>query len=260
MIRSLISRAQRRLSDLFFEKQIRKFTNRDVTLLCNNCIGGIILHDLKLPFNTPTINLFFHAPDYIAFLERLEYYLGKEIIFSNQSKYDSVIYDYPIGKIEDIEVHFVHYPSVQEAKFKWETRVKRVNLKNLFVIGSDRGYCTPQIVERFLKLPYKNKLFFSSKRIPSKQVVYFKEYADQEEVADMINHDNAWYYQFHVPHWLNTGIRQDFYLIAKLFHVYRMIRRKYQVLNRSQEKYERSIRLRDHQFATTKEREAVNVE
>lgn len=29
------------------------------SLLCNNCTGGMILHDLGLPFNSPTVNLFF---------------------------------------------------------------------------------------------------------------------------------------------------------------------------------------------------------
>jgi uncharacterized protein (DUF1919 family) len=178
-------------------------------------------------------------------LERLEYYLGTEITFSNRSKYDSLVYAYPVGKIDDIELHFVHYNSVAEAREKWEKRLKRVNFDNIFVIGSDRGYCTPDIIARFLHLPFKNKLFFSSRKSNSKEVVYFKEYANDEEVGDLINHDHAWYYHFHVATWLNTGIRKTNYAVVACFHMYRLLRNKYQVLNRSQEKYERSIALQN---------------
>ncbi|MEO6721191.1 MAG: DUF1919 domain-containing protein [Ferruginibacter sp.] len=242
MVRQPRLSVSKKIRKKIFDHQSLKFRNKDATLLCNNCIGGIILHDLKQPFNTPTINLYFHAPDYIAFLERLEFYLSKEITFSYHSKYDSEIRSYPVGKIEDIEMHFVHYHNFGEAKEKWETRTKRVNFDNIFIIGSDKGYCTPQIIERFLKLPYKNKIFFSSKKLPAREIIYFKEYRNAEEVADLINQDHAWYFHFDVVRWLNTGEIKRFYAIAALFHVYRFIKKKYQKLNHSQEKYERSIK------------------
>jgi uncharacterized protein (DUF1919 family) len=220
-------------------RRAKKFNNKGVTLLCNNCIGGIILHDLKQEFNTPTINLYFHAPDYIAFLERIPYYLSREITFSYSSKYETTLKSYPVGKIEDIEMHFVHYDSFEEAKKKWETRAKRVNYDNFFIIGSDKGNFTPDLLERFLKLPYKNKIFFSSKRHPANEVIFFSEYVNQVEVADMIGHDHAWNYYFDVVKWLNTGEIKRYFFITYLFKMYRFVRKKYQALNRSQEKYER---------------------
>jgi uncharacterized protein (DUF1919 family) len=232
------------LENLGFIKKViarraKNFNNKGVTILCNNCIGGIILHDLKQEFNTPTINLYFHAPDYIAFLERIPYYLSHEITFSHSSKYETTLKSYPVGKIEDIEMHFVHYNSFDEAKKKWETRAKRVNYDNLFIIGSDKENFTPDILERFLKLPYENKIFFSSKRHPAKEVIFFSEYANQNEVADMIGHDHAWNYYFNVVKWLNTGEVERYFFITYLFRMYRYIRKKYQAINRSQEKYER---------------------
>ena len=39
--------------------------NRDITIISANCVGGVIYHDLGLAFNSPTINLFFSASDYV---------------------------------------------------------------------------------------------------------------------------------------------------------------------------------------------------
>ncbi|MES2649858.1 MAG: DUF1919 domain-containing protein [Bacteroidota bacterium] len=211
----------------FLDRNARKLKNKNFTILCNNCIGGIILHDLKLKFNTPTINLYFNAPDYIAFLERLEYYLSTDITFSYQSKYDTVPKEYPVGTISDIELHFVHYNDFSEAKNKWTTRAKRVNYNNLFVIGSDKDYFTPDLLTRFLRLPYRNKVFFSSRKNAAREVVFFKEYENEKEVADLIQHDHAWYFHFDVVKWLNTGEIKRYHFITSLFLFYRYIRKKY---------------------------------
>lgn len=52
-----------------------RLRNRDFSLISNNCIAGIIYHDLGLPFRTPTINLFFENDDFFRFADNLEYYL-----------------------------------------------------------------------------------------------------------------------------------------------------------------------------------------
>lgn len=220
-------------------RRARKLNNVGFTLLCNNCIGGLILHDLKHEFNTPTINLYFNAPDYIAFLERLDYYLSREIVFSYSSKYENALMTYPVGKIEDVEIHFAHYDNIEEAKRKWEIRAKRMNYDNIFIIGSDRGFFTPDLLHRFLKLPYKNKIFFSARKHPADEVIFFSEYVNQEEVADLIAHDHAWNYYFDIVKWINTGEIKRYFFITHFFKIYRFIREKYQILNHSQEKSDR---------------------
>ena len=241
MIKQVYADFRKSLSKRVLDNRSRRFYNNNVTLLCNNCIGGIILHDLKQKFNTPTINLYFHAPDYIAFLERLEFYLNAEITFSNISKYDAELRPYPVGKIDDIEMHFVHYHNAKEAKEKWEARVKRVNFENIFIIGSDRDHCTPEIINRFLKLPYKNKIFFSSKKSTSPEIIFFKAYSDKMEVGDLIDEGHSWYFHFDVVRWLNTGQVKRWYVVAFLFNINGSIKRLYKKINRSQEKYERSL-------------------
>lgn len=38
-----------------------RLINQDFSLLCNNCNGGVICHDLGLQFRSPTVNLFFYS-------------------------------------------------------------------------------------------------------------------------------------------------------------------------------------------------------
>lgn len=49
----------------------KRLANRNFTILCNNCVGGVILHELGERFNSPTVNLFFGAEDYIKFWKNL---------------------------------------------------------------------------------------------------------------------------------------------------------------------------------------------
>lgn len=56
-----------------------RLTNHDFTIFSQNCIGGVILHELGLRFDTPTVNLWFSAPDFIRFLERPQHYASCEV-------------------------------------------------------------------------------------------------------------------------------------------------------------------------------------
>lgn len=62
---------------------------------------------------------------------------------------------------------FLHYHSEQEAREKWERRIKRINWDKLLVKFNDQNGCTETEVNRFMGLPYKNKLFFTCKEWPN---------------------------------------------------------------------------------------------
>ena len=73
---------------------------------------------------------------------------------------------YPIGKIGDVEIAFLHYHSEQEAKEKWERRCSRINWDKLIIKFNDQNECTEEHVKAFSELPYKNKLFFTIREWP----------------------------------------------------------------------------------------------
>ena len=148
----------------------------------------------NLKYNTPFIGLFIFASDYIKLLQNFKDIICDNIFFIDpkESKYYKKLnrIDYPIGVIGDnIEIHFLHYKTREEAKEKWERRVKRINFENLLIKFSDRDLCTERDIEEFCMLDYGKKLCFSAKEYPEfKEVISFKEFYGLECV------ENEWLY------------------------------------------------------------------
>ncbi len=118
-------------------KQLRERNhNHDFSLITNNCIGGVISHDLGEQFRSPTVNLWIPQARFLAFAQNLEYYLSCEIRETpDETK------PYPVGTIipKDnqhipIEVNFMHYPTFENAYEKWKERSARVNYDRLYFI------------------------------------------------------------------------------------------------------------------------------
>lgn len=162
-----------------------KLTNRNFTILSNNCWGGTVYEAHNLPKSSPTVGLFFMADDYIKFLSHLKEYLSSDLTFirpedsrwkdKEATSGDGRWGTYPIGKleiyngrggIESIEIFFLHYHSEKEAKEKWERRIKRINWNRLLVKFNDQNGCTEEHIKVFDALPYKNKICFTVKEYP----------------------------------------------------------------------------------------------
>ncbi|MET3557538.1 uncharacterized protein (DUF1919 family) [Streptococcus rupicaprae] len=130
-----------------------------ISIISSNCIGGVMLHDLGLPFATPTINLYFEPKSYLAFVTDLDHYLKlplKEKLGENKP--------YPVGYLDEkVVIHFFHYKNFATAKAKWEERAKRVNPNLLYLILTDRDGLTREDAAYFDSLPYPNKVLLTSK-------------------------------------------------------------------------------------------------
>ena len=139
----------------------KKLHNKDFTLISNNCNGCILLHELGLKFNSQFVNLFLSAEDYIKYLENFDYYNSLIPVFDNTTQ------NYPIGRLKDIKINFVHYKTKEEALKKWEERKKRINKNNFFVIFTEQygvDGCSEDLLHRFDNLPYRNKIVFTCKK------------------------------------------------------------------------------------------------
>lgn len=134
---------------------IRKRIKPTTSIICNNCLGGRISQDLRYPYNSPTIGLFFNYPDYVDFLENLKECVTTPIMFRKTSKYLPQV-NYPIGYFnidgKDIQVDFLHYATEKEAREKWERRCKRVNWGDIVFIGSEQDGCNEQDIDRFVNI------------------------------------------------------------------------------------------------------------
>lgn len=199
------------LGDIYhLRKQVK---NRNFSIISSNCWGGTVYQDLGLEYTTPTIGLYFYAPCYIKMLKNLDFYLKSEIRFINESKYENANierengYKYPLGILgEDIEIHFVHYTTAQEAKEKWNRRLLRLNMDNLFIFFSDRDLCEPKHIKEFDNLPFKNKVCFTSKEYPNyKSTVWLKGFINEPTIGDVVNSSPEEYKKcFDVANWLNN--------------------------------------------------------
>ncbi len=185
---------------------------KDFTIISNNCWGGGVYEDLALPYRTPTVGLFFFAPCYIKFVTNLKENLVADITFIKQSKYQKgndlqKEHYYPIGLIgNDIEIHFLHYVSEEQAYDKWIRRKKRANFENLFLSFSDSEQYTLNELKEFDRLPFP-KVFFSARPVAGiKSLVWLKIFKKRTHVGDI--YTNRWWYRkyFNVVKWLNTGL------------------------------------------------------
>ena len=150
------------------ERKRKKLKNTTPTIISSNCNGEFLYYDMKLKFLSPTINLSFDMNDYVKMLENLRWYMEQPILPYNDDRFD-----FPTGKLGDIEIRFNHYNSFDEAVKKWEERKKRINWDNLFILGIDGDNCTYDSIKRFDQLPYENKVIFTHLPYPEFKSSYY---------------------------------------------------------------------------------------
>ena len=136
-----------------------RFQNPDVSILSMNCIGGVLAHDLGIRFNSPTVNLYMRAEDFIRFCENLPYYLSIEKMVPCTDPELVGERNYPVAYLGDLVLYLVHYASVEEADRKWQERKTRVRMDNLVILATDRDGMTEELKDRFEKLPYRKAMF-----------------------------------------------------------------------------------------------------
>ncbi|WP_057195117.1 DUF1919 domain-containing protein [Limosilactobacillus fermentum] len=172
-----------RLRRVYLSKWRRKKINKEkFTIISNNCWGGETYEAYGLIKQSPTIGLFFMASDYIKFISRIKEYLSKELIFIDPK--ESVFFDqlkddksygtYPVAKLGDIEIFFMHYDSPESALKKWNRRVKRIDWNHVLYKFNDQNGCTEKDIDDFISLPYKSKICFTVKDEYVKQSYIYK--------------------------------------------------------------------------------------
>lgn len=132
-VRNTLQRERRKL---WLRVLRHKNKNHDFSLITNDCVGGVISHDLGEQFRSPTVNLWIPNHCYLEFVQELRYYLSCDM-----EEVRGHTCDYPVGQIVPadsehipIELHFMHYPTFEDAYNKWMERRARVNYDRLYFI------------------------------------------------------------------------------------------------------------------------------
>ena len=172
-------------------KNRERLRNTDFTIISSNCNGGVLYHDLGLPFRSPFINLWMWPGDFIKYLQNMDYYNSiDDIRFLPENLRRG--HDYPIGMIGDLEVHFGHYKNDAEALEKWNERKKLSNRGNICVIMSEQNNCTLDDLRAFDALPFENKVVFT--KLPYdeiKSAFYVPGFENRKEIATLLAYKNV---------------------------------------------------------------------
>lgn len=134
-------------------KCMRKKLKNNPSIITNHCVGGIISHDLGLKFLSPTVNLKILPDDFVKFVKNLKEYLELDFVLVESGL------PYPVGRLKDIMVYFVHYKSFDEAVKKWNERKKRIDFNNIRIIMTVRDGAKSETLKEFDALPYKKVVF-----------------------------------------------------------------------------------------------------
>lgn len=168
----------------------RRLTNTNVTIISNNCIAGVMYHDLGLRFNSPTINLAIKGEDYLNFCRDLEYYLNCTLEEAERTTYPVGILKACDDAHKDVQLNFIHYKSFMEAKQKWEERKKRVRMDNIYYIWEFYDDCyDTELLEEWLELPMKHKAALTHKNFPEyKDTFYVDCYKGREDTGKILKY------------------------------------------------------------------------
>lgn len=183
-VNTLWNKALGRIRNVRVKIKIKKVNSglitQDITIISQNCIGGVLYHDMGLPFQSPTVNLFIPQPDFIRFVNHLEYYLTMELEMH-------WVEEYPIGRLDDVEIHFVHYDNCLEARDAWERRKQRVQFDRIVVLSTDRDGFTDETFEMWKRIKYPKTLFTANRQYASNSdAVFFPEYEKYGCIPDII--------------------------------------------------------------------------
>lgn len=169
------------------KKWKKENTNTDVTLITQNCIGGVIYSNLGMPFLSPTINLFIEDNNFVKLIYNLPYYISLQAEAEIDCFVDPINNNihYPKIKVGDIEICALHYKDCNEAIAAWNRRKERVNLSNVYVIGNSwNSHGSIKIINQILDCPYKSVVFVTKE--------IFNEESEKTKNC-IILQDDFWY-------------------------------------------------------------------
>ena len=158
-----------------------------------------------LQYLSPTCGLTFMADEYIKFIYNFDYYISIDKITQidiSESKYSQHLLKikYPgiIGKIEDLEILFLHYDNIDMARAKWNRRKKRINKDFIIFKFNDQNLCEYRHLKDFNDFKTKNKICFTSKHYDEFHTIQLKQFEKYDSVlTDMYERDYTKYFNMY---------------------------------------------------------------
>ncbi|EKU91210.1 DUF1919 domain-containing protein [Bacteroides oleiciplenus] len=145
---------------ILYNRVLKSNIREGKSVICNNCTGAMMLHDLGFRFDTPTVNLWMNTTDYMLFVKSLP-----NILFDKIEEITTPNDKYPVGLLAGkVKLNFMHYSTFDEAVRCWRRRSQRVNLDNVYLICVDTGDDGKRLdLSEFEMLQYEKKVAFTRK-------------------------------------------------------------------------------------------------
>ena len=159
------------------KRKLRKnLKDTNFSIISNNCWGSFTYQKYGIEYKSPTVGLYILGHDFVKLCADWETYFKCELEFipwEKASYHYALINEepYPVAKLDDIEIYFMHYKSEKEASDKWYRRVKRINPKHMIFKLSQREGCSKEDIEHFLELPLQHKVCFSYDEVQGSIIV-----------------------------------------------------------------------------------------
>lgn len=112
---------------------------RGVTIVSDNCWGGLMYHTLGMELRSPFVNMFVNKDAFVRLLSDLPRYLSLPLVPEKLCVRRGGATVYPIVMLGDIPLHFNHVSSPEELETyaeKWYRRRERMNWDTIYVESS----------------------------------------------------------------------------------------------------------------------------
>ena len=117
-------------------EEMEAVRNGRITILSNNCFGGLLAKTLCMECCSPTRGLWIAEHLFPRFLAHLDDYLSEKPVFAGW-EYGSHDYEssrFPVLALGDLALHCNHDTDADEAIEKWVKGVKKINPNNMIAV------------------------------------------------------------------------------------------------------------------------------
>lgn len=159
--------------------------NSRLSIISNNCWGGIIYKTLGLECLSPFKNMFLGDEDYFKLLMDLGHYLAVEPMLYKYVYDEKRNMEYPVLILDDILVHSNHDTDAKEAIMKWKRRAAKFNEQNIFV---EMYTDSKEIAGRFAQLiQYPKRVCFVPFYTEDPWLMELKKYETHQAFWETVN-------------------------------------------------------------------------
>lgn len=167
-------------------EQYLEIKKSNLSIICNNCAGGILYNTLGLECISPCKNLAIPDDSFLKLISDLQRYMSLELKFKRWQIDPHSKKEFPVMKLDDIEIWCNHDVSASDAENNWSCRKQKINYGNIMLIMYTED---DEVGEAFLESSNYKKILFvpEESKLEGRTVFQLKLYPGQEEFWQVVN-------------------------------------------------------------------------